>query len=416
MSNKDISRYLTKENGSTFSNDTELLNLATNSKIKNKNSGIAFKKVDGAVFDKLPIEVETTAVLYTAQTLTTSQKQQARENIGVDELDGVPLGTIVMWSGKANTIPDGWQICDGNNGTPNLVGRFVIGRSSAYPLNTYGGSTDHFHYFGYHTGDNSGVFYINGDPHQGDPYRTNCPKTMKAPKKAAILNSLSYNDTSPDYVDSEIKPKSAKWNGDGGGGIASQSFQSGNLITTLGYGVTADDTLKDCLPPYWSLYYIMKVRGTGSTSNGGTAASASQVELLSDLIDQLKARITTLENSSSSGGSGSGSGFTFGTEFAATIRSTVMLSEAIPAGTILDPSLYYCSDGTTTGASAVRSQWKLYRGTLSLSDQLGSGSLITNGSYIVTQASTVTSSGSQEYGISYYNHNLKLRKITGVSI
>jgi len=91
MSNKDISRYLTKENGSTFSNDTELLNLATNSKVKNKNSGIAFKKVGGAVFDKLPIEVETDAVLYTAQTLTNSQKTQARENILAGRADSVTL-------------------------------------------------------------------------------------------------------------------------------------------------------------------------------------------------------------------------------------------------------------------------------------------------------------------------------------
>lgn len=35
----------------------------------------------------------------------------------------VPSGTIVMWSG--NEIPQGWVICDGNNGTPNLIGKFI---------------------------------------------------------------------------------------------------------------------------------------------------------------------------------------------------------------------------------------------------------------------------------------------------
>lgn len=35
----------------------------------------------------------------------------------------IPKGTITMWSG--DNIPDGWSICDGTNGTPNLVGRFI---------------------------------------------------------------------------------------------------------------------------------------------------------------------------------------------------------------------------------------------------------------------------------------------------
>lgn len=34
-----------------------------------------------------------------------------------------PSGSIIMWSGTK--IPYGWVVCDGNNGTPNLVGKFV---------------------------------------------------------------------------------------------------------------------------------------------------------------------------------------------------------------------------------------------------------------------------------------------------
>jgi|CXWL01.1.fsa_nt_gi microcystin-dependent protein len=37
------------------------------------------------------------------------------------------VGMIVMWSGNSNTIPPGWALCDGNNGTPNLRGRFIVG-------------------------------------------------------------------------------------------------------------------------------------------------------------------------------------------------------------------------------------------------------------------------------------------------
>ena len=38
-------------------------------------------------------------------------------------------GMIVMWSGTIGSIPEGWKICDGQNGTPDLRSRFVIGAS-----------------------------------------------------------------------------------------------------------------------------------------------------------------------------------------------------------------------------------------------------------------------------------------------
>ena len=44
---------------------------------------------------------------------------------------GVPAGIISMWSGLAASIPTGWNLCDGTLGTPNLVGRFIKGASTA---------------------------------------------------------------------------------------------------------------------------------------------------------------------------------------------------------------------------------------------------------------------------------------------
>lgn len=35
----------------------------------------------------------------------------------------VPKGAIIMWSGT--NIPDGWVICNGDNGTPNLTNKFI---------------------------------------------------------------------------------------------------------------------------------------------------------------------------------------------------------------------------------------------------------------------------------------------------
>ncbi|MFO7923013.1 MAG: hypothetical protein R6U58_04910 [Bacteroidales bacterium] len=42
----------------------------------------------------------------------------------------VPVGTIVMWSGAIEEIPDGWLLCDGTEGTPDLRGRFIVGYDS----------------------------------------------------------------------------------------------------------------------------------------------------------------------------------------------------------------------------------------------------------------------------------------------
>jgi len=41
--------------------------------------------------------------------------------------NGVPKGAIVMWSGKISDIPEGWALCDGTNGTPDLRDRFIVG-------------------------------------------------------------------------------------------------------------------------------------------------------------------------------------------------------------------------------------------------------------------------------------------------
>lgn len=44
----------------------------------------------------------------------------------------LPTGIIVAWTG--DSIPSGWLICDGTNGTPDLRGRFIIGSGSGSGL------------------------------------------------------------------------------------------------------------------------------------------------------------------------------------------------------------------------------------------------------------------------------------------
>ena len=45
---------------------------------------------------------------------------------GWQELRPFPKGGIIMWSGLIKDIPFGWALCNGNNGTPDLSGQFIV--------------------------------------------------------------------------------------------------------------------------------------------------------------------------------------------------------------------------------------------------------------------------------------------------
>ena len=40
----------------------------------------------------------------------------------------LPIGSIILWA-VTGAVPEGWQVCNGTNGTPNLIGRFPLGAS-----------------------------------------------------------------------------------------------------------------------------------------------------------------------------------------------------------------------------------------------------------------------------------------------
>lgn len=56
-------------------------------------------------------------------------------------------GIIALWSGTEATIPFGWAMCNGLNGTPDLRDKFIIGAGPAKPPGTTGGASSHTHVF-----------------------------------------------------------------------------------------------------------------------------------------------------------------------------------------------------------------------------------------------------------------------------
>jgi len=65
-------------------------------------------------------------------------------------------GMIILWSGNTGNIPTGFVLCDGQNNTPDLRNRFVVGAGDVYSPGNTGGSTDatlvsHSHTINNHT-------------------------------------------------------------------------------------------------------------------------------------------------------------------------------------------------------------------------------------------------------------------------
>jgi len=41
-------------------------------------------------------------------------------------------GIICLWHGSVATIPNGWRLCDGTEGTPDLQDKFIIGAGNTF--------------------------------------------------------------------------------------------------------------------------------------------------------------------------------------------------------------------------------------------------------------------------------------------
>ena len=77
--------------------------------------------------------------------LTTDASGIATWQIPAGGGEAIPVGVIVMWSGTLATIPTGWHLCDGVDGTPDLRNRFIYGTAAGENPGNTGGATTHAH-------------------------------------------------------------------------------------------------------------------------------------------------------------------------------------------------------------------------------------------------------------------------------
>jgi hypothetical protein len=137
--------------------------------------------------------------------------------------DIIPSGVIVMWSGSVASIPTGWFLCDGNNSTPDLRNRFIVGAGSTYSVAGTGGTADAIVVSHTHTA----TVTDPGHTHQYGVASFDLPSGTTALIRPASVTAKSTSTTSTT-------------------GITVSNSTEGSSGTNAN------------LPPYYALAYIMK--------------------------------------------------------------------------------------------------------------------------------------------------------------
>lgn len=133
-----------------------------------------------------------------------------------NETDPIKGLDIVMFDGLLSDIPNGWVICDGNNGTPDLRDRFVKQTSSS-TNSPYSSSGQHT--FAFSTSQ------MPSHNHDGST-DTSSDHSHTQPFNESGYGSNSY-DNNPYYTsiqDSNV----ADYEGTGGGGHSTHGYSIGN--------------------------------------------------------------------------------------------------------------------------------------------------------------------------------------------
>ena len=144
----------------------------------------------------------------------------------------LPSGCIVIWSGAIGSVPTGYTLCDGTNGTPDLRNSFIIGAGNSYTVGQTGGSKDSI--VVNHTHTATSVVTDPGHLHVQRAYPGTSTGGFTGIPEGGNT-SLLAEDTAPSTV----------------------SATTGITVTTTNATAGVSGTNAN-LPPYYALAFIMK--------------------------------------------------------------------------------------------------------------------------------------------------------------
>ena len=114
-------------------------NVGTNADATNAEQFVTFV---GANSGNNPIRIDA-GIKYNPSTNRLTVGSYAGDGSALTGIEAFVTGMIILWSGAADAVPTGFVLCDGNNNTPNLSGRFVVGydaSNSDYDVDDTGGA------------------------------------------------------------------------------------------------------------------------------------------------------------------------------------------------------------------------------------------------------------------------------------
>lgn len=145
-------------------------------------------------------------------------------------------GMIIIWSGSIGSVPSGWALCNGSNGTPDLRDRFVIAAGSTYAVGQTGGSADAIVVSHTHTATSTVT-----DPGHVHTLQDAFARKITAPAGGGIGGSTNTPASAPNGTDF----------------ISAISATTGITVATTNATAGTSGTNAN-LPPYYALAYIMK--------------------------------------------------------------------------------------------------------------------------------------------------------------
>ncbi len=173
-------------------------------------------------------ETQYKCALYTIDKNGTNYKEKKSMIVTIQNL--IPQGTVIAWYGDITHLPDGWVLCDGNNGAPDLRNKFILGADNN-SYKTTGGNTDITLTIDQMPSHNHGV----NDPGHVHSYNM-------------------YQQSSPCFTNKDC----VHWNADPDTSHNTHTDSSCSLT-----GVTIQNTGSNSpvhiMPPYYALFYIYKI-------------------------------------------------------------------------------------------------------------------------------------------------------------
>jgi len=171
-----------------------------------------------------------------------ANKRFVREN-------GVPLRVITLWYGSAASVPPGWVLCDGANGTPDLSAVFVLGAGPVHPFGTTGGSPDAVviaHNHQSKTGIQSTTHSHSGTTDVAASHVHG----------GVITDAYTRGDADNETLASTVSGRTAD------AGEHSHSFITSEDTPDHTHGISTDgvDGAGKNMPPYYVMCFIMKIQ------------------------------------------------------------------------------------------------------------------------------------------------------------